>query len=111
MNDPIKPRIDFDASLSAEPTPSLQPGMAFDAHQAEAFTPLAPSETEAEQEEGQLEGMVSMALRPRRSLWRRIAAGGVVLFGLSVLAQGRPGCIRPGSARTGLRWAAVWPEA
>ncbi|AOP43126.1 TIGR01620 family protein [Edwardsiella piscicida] len=88
MNDPIKPRIDFDASLSAEPTPPLQPSMAFDAHQAEAFTPSAPSEVEAEQEEGRLEGMVSVALRPRRSLWRRIALGGVALFGLSVLAQG-----------------------
>ncbi|WP_370560166.1 TIGR01620 family protein [Edwardsiella tarda] len=88
MSDPIKGRIDFDVDLSAEPGPTVRPGVAFDGQQAEAFTPAAMAEVESEQEDGRLEGIVSVALRPRRSLWRRIAGGGLALFGLSVLAQG-----------------------
>ena len=65
--------------LSAEPNPSVRPGVAFDGQQAEAFTPAAMAEVEMEQEEGRLEGMVSVALRPRRSLWRRIAGAGLAL--------------------------------
>ena len=85
MNDPIKPRIDFDAPLETEKTAHFKAAHAFDAPDAERFTPVIATELA---DEGQAEAVVEAALRPRRSLWRRLAMAGVALFGASVVAQG-----------------------
>ncbi|HCC12993.1 MAG TPA: TIGR01620 family protein, partial [Atlantibacter hermannii] len=36
----------------------------------------------------QAEAVVEAALRPKRSLWRRMVSAGLALFGVSVVAQG-----------------------
>ncbi|AHG18219.1 hypothetical protein Z042_00065 [Chania multitudinisentens RB-25] len=87
MNEPLKPRIDFAEPLQPPQEPLLRAGVAFDALQAEKFYPAAP-EWEAEQEEGRAEGIINAALKPKRSLWRKMVNAGVLLLGASVVAQG-----------------------
>ncbi|WP_114193790.1 YcjF family protein [Edaphovirga cremea] len=87
MSEPLKPRIDFEQPLDVPKEPILRAGQTFEPHEAENFYPVAP-EIEAEQEEGRAEGIIMRALKPRRSVWRKMVNAGLALFGLSVVAQG-----------------------
>lgn len=86
MSEPIKPRIDFAQPLEPVQEPVLKAGQSFDSG-SETFFPAAP-ELEEEQEEGRAEGIINAALKPKRSLWRRMVGAGLALFGVSVVAQG-----------------------
>ncbi|MWL73586.1 TIGR01620 family protein, partial [Escherichia coli] len=59
----------------------------FNGPQADNFAP-ALTETLLAEEEGQAEAVVEQALRPKRSLWRKMVTAGLALFGVSVVAQG-----------------------
>lgn len=87
MSEPIKPRIDFEQPLQPPQEPVLRANVAFDEQQAESFFPAAP-ELQQEDEEGRAEGIVNAALKPKRSLWRKMVTAGLALFGVSVVAQG-----------------------
>lgn len=85
MNTPIKARIDFAQPLSEDRTPQLRQPQDLGALQ-ESFT-AAELEPEA-QPESAGEQAVEAALRPRRSLWRRMVSAGLGIFIVSVIAQG-----------------------
>ncbi|WP_312558934.1 YcjF family protein [Atlantibacter hermannii] len=86
MSEPIKPRIDFAEPLQADREEQFKRAQDFSEPEAELFTPaLTP---ELEPESGQAEAVVEAALRPKRSLWRRMVSAGLALFGVSVVAQG-----------------------
>ena len=85
MNDPIKPRIDFDQPLETPAQPVLRAAQAFSDRDAEHFLPAAP---EAQENEGEAEAVVAQVLKPRRSLWRKLVTLGLTIFGVSVVAQG-----------------------
>ncbi len=85
MSEPIKPRIDFAQPLEAERQPVLKAAQAFNAAEEGAFLPVTADEIE---EEGNTEAVIERALRPKRSLWRRMVGAGLALFGISVVAQG-----------------------
>lgn len=86
MSEPLKPRIDFEQSLQPLQEPVLRASMAFDQQQAENFYPTSP-ELEQE-EEARAEGIINSALKPKRSLWRKMVNAGLLLLGISVIAQG-----------------------
>ncbi|CNK63699.1 membrane protein YcjF [Yersinia aldovae] len=86
MSEPLKPRIDFEQPLQPLDEPVLKAAQAFDEQAAENFYPAAP-ELDAEEEEGRVEGLVNAALKPKRSVWRKMVTLGVALFGVSVIAQ------------------------
>ncbi|MGE4799895.1 TIGR01620 family protein [Yersinia hibernica] len=86
MSEPLKPRIDFEQPLQPLDEPVLKAAQAFDQQVAENFYPAAP-ELDAENEDGRVEGLVNAALKPKRSLWRKMVTAGGVLFGVSVIAQ------------------------
>lgn len=48
----------------------------------------AAPELQQEEEEGRAEGIINAALKPKRSLWRKMVTAGLALFGVSVVAQG-----------------------
>nr|WP_242567854.1 TIGR01620 family protein [Cronobacter sakazakii] len=79
----IKPRREFDEPLRPEEGPTLRATQAFD--EAQAFVPAVEDETLAADAP---ERVVENALKPRRSLWRRMVVAGLGLFGVSVVAQG-----------------------
>ncbi|ELY3595229.1 TIGR01620 family protein [Cronobacter turicensis] len=79
----IKPRREFDEPLRPEEGPALRATQAFD--KAQAFIPV--TEEEALTADAP-ERVVENALKPRRSLWRRMVVAGLGLFGVSVVAQG-----------------------
>ncbi|WP_147198109.1 YcjF family protein [Pantoea sp. CCBC3-3-1] len=85
MNSPIKPRIDFAQPLETEKTDTLKAAHFF-AQQDERFVAVDP-ERPAE-EEGAGEKAVEAALRPKRSLWRKMVKAGLAVFGASIVAQG-----------------------
>ncbi|WP_072930827.1 TIGR01620 family protein [Nissabacter archeti] len=85
MNDPIKPRIDFDQPLEPPAQPVLRAAQAFSDRDAGHFLPAAP---EAQENEGEAEAVVAQVLKPRRSLWRKLVTLGLTIFGVSVVAQG-----------------------
>ncbi|AFJ46746.1 YcjF family protein [Shimwellia blattae] len=85
MSDPIKPRIDFAQPLDVDTTPVYQPARDL-TRAGTGFTP-APEVLTPEEETG-AETVIEQALRPKRSLWRRMVGAGVALFGLSVIGQG-----------------------
>ncbi len=87
MSEPIKPRIDFEQSIKEPEQPVLRAGQAFDGVQAERFLPVS-SEAEIEQQEGEAEAVINLALKPRRSLWGKMVRLGAAVFGVSVIAQG-----------------------
>ncbi len=87
MSEPLKARIVFDQPIAQPPEPILRGAQNFDDRQGENFIPVA-AEIEAEEQEGQTEALLSRALKPRRSLWRKIASLGVAVFAISVVAQG-----------------------
>lgn len=82
---PIKPRIDFVRPLEAEAQPSLRAAQTFSPEAESAF--LATSEV-GPLEEGEGEKVVEAALRPKRSLWRKMVGVGLTILGVSVVAQG-----------------------
>ncbi|RAT16158.1 MULTISPECIES: YcjF family protein [Lonsdalea] len=85
MTEPLKSRMSFEEEPPMDLPPTLRPNVTFDELAARQFTPTL---AEIEPEDGVAEAAVSGALRPRRSLWRRMAMVGVALFGASALAQG-----------------------
>ncbi len=86
MNTPIKPRIDFSQPLEPQKSPPLKPAVDFDAQQ-QNFVAVDDDESNA-LPEGAGERMVDEALRPKRSLWRRLTGAAALLFAASVVAQG-----------------------
>ncbi|GKX61664.1 UPF0283 membrane protein [Pragia fontium] len=87
MNQPLKGRVTFEEPLIQEQEPVLRSNLQFNQEESEHFYPSAP-ELEEEQEEGQAEGIIISALKPKRSLWRKMVTFGLGLFGVSVVAQG-----------------------
>lgn len=85
MSQPIKPRIDFPVTQNHEPLVSGKTARTFSEQESEYFT---AEEMQAEMDENRSEEIIVSALRPKRSLWRRLVVCGLVLFGLSVIAQG-----------------------
>lgn len=85
MNEPLKPRINFEAPLAHPEPPPLRAAQAFSGEEAEHFLPAHVEEPVAE---GEAEAAVAQALKPRRSLWRRMVTLGLGIFGVSVMAQG-----------------------
>ncbi|HDG1693532.1 TPA: TIGR01620 family protein [Kluyvera ascorbata] len=86
MNDAYKPRIDFDGPLEDAKAEQFKTSQAFDDETAEKFAPVALDESP--EQEGQVEATLDAALRPKRSLWRKMVTAGLGLFGISVVAQG-----------------------
>lgn len=86
MTEPLKPRIDFDGPLEVDQNPKFRVQQTFDENQAQNFAPATLDE--AQEEEGQVEAVMDAALRPKRSLWRKMVMGGLALFGASVVGQG-----------------------
>ncbi len=85
MNDPVKPRIDFTTQdlPPAEPaTATLRAAQTFDEQPAQ-FQPL-----QEQDEEGRPEQLLTHALRPKRSVWRRMVIAGAGLLVISSAAQG-----------------------
>ncbi|MDX7990429.1 TIGR01620 family protein [Xenorhabdus sp. Reich] len=85
MTDPLKPRIDFDDLAQTSSEPLLRSKKDFNG-QEKAFYPVQP-ELEAEDQESEFEGALNAALKPKRSFWRKIFSGAVLLLGVSVIAQ------------------------
>lgn len=83
MNTPVKPRIDFAEPLEADTLPTLKAAQAFE----EAGTQFVAQEPEPEEEHAG-EQVVEAALRPKRSLWRKIVTAGLTVMAVSVVAQG-----------------------
>ncbi|RAU45673.1 TIGR01620 family protein [Pseudocitrobacter sp. RIT415] len=86
MNEPLKPRIDFDGPLEAEKSEQFRQSQTFTDDVADKFAPAVLDETLPE--EGQAEAVVESVLRPKRSLWRKMVTAGLTIFGISVVAQG-----------------------
>lgn len=86
MNEPLKPRIDFDGPLEAERREQFRQSQTFADDVADKFAPAVVDETLPE--EGQAEAVVESVLRPKRSLWRKMVTAGLTIFGISVVAQG-----------------------
>ncbi len=87
MNQPLKPRIDFAQPLDVEKEPTYKTAHAFSEPEAEKFTPALTTDDDLA-EDSQAEAVVEAALRPKRSIWRRMVMAGLGLFGVSVVAQG-----------------------
>lgn len=83
---PLKSRIDFAQPLESEQQSVLKPAQHFDDAENLHFTARQESEPLPEELSG--EQAVEAALRPKRSIWRRIAMAGVGLFIASAVAQG-----------------------
>ncbi|MCS2160610.1 YcjF family protein [Scandinavium sp. H11S7] len=86
MSEPLKPRIDFAGPLEKDQTEHLRGAQTFERSQAENFAPTVIDDPL--EDEGQAEAVVEAALRPKRSLWRRMVTAGLSIFGISVVAQG-----------------------
>ena len=85
-NENLKPRIDFARPLEAPREETLRPAQAFDADAQQAFL-AAEDEAGEVLEEGAGERAVEHALRPKRSLWRKLVGAGVALFVASAAAN------------------------
>lgn len=105
MTEPLKPRIDFDGPLEVDQNPKFRAQQTFDENQAQNFAPATLDE--AQEEEGQVEAVMDAALRPKRSLWRKMVMGGLALFGASVVGQGVQWTMNAQQTRTGWRWVDV----
>ncbi|MGC0065312.1 TIGR01620 family protein, partial [Enterobacter asburiae] len=86
MTEPLKPRIDFTGTLEQDPQEAFKTAQTFSGTQADNFSPALIEEPGVE--EGPAEAVVEAALRPKRSLWRRMVTAGLALFGVSVVGQG-----------------------
>lgn len=89
MSEPIKPKIIFNSDEEIKPTEeqAFSGKQTFSQREAESFYNVA-TEIEAEREDGQVEGILQNALKPKRSIWRKIVMVGIGLFGVSAIAQG-----------------------
>lgn len=105
MTEPLKPRIDFDGPLEVDQNPKFRAQQTFDESQAQNFAPATLDA--AQEEEGQVEAVMDAALRPKRSLWRKMVMGGLTLFGVSVVGQGVQWTMNARQTGTGWRWAVV----
>lgn len=85
MTEPLKPRIDFTGPLEADTETQFKAARAFSGDQADNFSPVNLDEV---RENGPAEAAVESALRPKRSLWRKMVLTGMALFGVSVIGQG-----------------------
>ncbi|MEY8709308.1 YcjF family protein [Mangrovibacter phragmitis] len=86
MSEPIKPRIDFSQEKPVQKAEAtVRPAKVFDV--AENFEPVQVNEPENEEAQ-QAEALVSRALQPKKSVWRRLVGLGLAIFGVSVVAQG-----------------------
>lgn len=85
MTEPLKPRIDFTGPLETPAQEQFKQAQRFDALAAEKFAPVAVDELP---EEGQAEAVVEAALRPKRTLWRKMITAGLALAGITVIGQG-----------------------
>ncbi|OON41177.1 TIGR01620 family protein [Izhakiella australiensis] len=83
---PLKGRIDFAQSLQDEKDSVLKPSKHFDSGSESDFIAVAQSSEAMEEDAG--ERAVEAALRPKRSLWRRLVGCGLTLFAASAVAQG-----------------------
>lgn len=86
MSEPLKPRIDFAEPLKEESTSAFKAQQTFSEAESRTFAPAAIDERP--EDEGAAEAAVDAALRPKRSLWRKMVMGGLALFGASVVGQG-----------------------
>lgn len=86
MNDPIRPRIDFDSPLDTPAELPLRAARHFTDNVSEAFIPQ-PMEAQ-DNDSGKPEALITYALTPKRSLWRRMVVAGAGLLLLSSVAQG-----------------------
>ena len=85
MSEPIKPRIDFAQPLDVDTAPVYQP--ARDLTRADkAFEPTP--DVIISEEDDTAGVVIEQALRPKRSLWRRMVGAGLAVFGISVVGQG-----------------------
>lgn len=84
MSQPIKPRIDFAATQHDAPV-DVKSARTFSEQESEYFTAQA---WQTETDDSRSEAIMVAALHPKPSLWRRLATCGLVLFGLSVIAEG-----------------------
>lgn len=87
MSDPLKPRIDFARPLDDKPEAVLRPAHTFAEDAQDAFLAINDHDAAVE-EESAGERAVEAALKPKRSLWRKMVGAGLALFGVSVVAQG-----------------------
>ncbi|MDX7988224.1 TIGR01620 family protein [Xenorhabdus sp. 12] len=85
MTEPLKPRMDFSDHEPTSQEPSLKSKKEFDSQENE-FYPAMP-ELAAEEQEGEFEGAINAALKPKRSFWRKIFTCAILLLGVSVVAQ------------------------
>ncbi|OTA15874.1 TIGR01620 family protein [Xenorhabdus vietnamensis] len=85
MTEPLKPRIDFGDFVQTSSEPPLKSKKEFIGQEKE-FYPIMP-ELEAEEQEGEFEGAVNAALKPKHSFWRKIFSSAVFVLGMSVVAQ------------------------
>ena len=65
---------------------AFKSAQAFSGPEAEKFAPVVADELLSD--EGPAEAVVEAALRPKRSLWRKMVTAGLTLFGVSVVGQG-----------------------
>ncbi len=86
MTEPLKPRIDFAGPLDAEREESFRASRHFSELDSQTFAPAVTDDPLTE--EGPAEAAVAAALRPKRSLWRKMVMAGLTLFGVSVVGQG-----------------------
>jgi len=86
MSEPLKPRIDFTGTLEQARDEAFKSAQAFSGPEAEKFAPVVADELLSD--EGPAEAVVEAALRPKRSLWRKMVTAGLTLFGVSVVGQG-----------------------
>lgn len=89
MSEPIKPKIIFtedEPVKTAEQSPIFAK-QTFTQQDAENFYNVT-TDIDAEQEDGQVEGIIRNALKPKRSFWRKMVTAGIGLFGISAIAQG-----------------------
>lgn len=88
MSEPLKQRVDFSqqSAVDVDSPLKLKQAQAFDPQTLERFIPQNP-ELEQQEQEGEVEGLINAALKPKRSFWRRLVTAAIAIFGVSVLAQ------------------------
>ena len=86
MSEPLKGRIDFSKTTEVENEIKLKKSLTFD-QQAEAkFIPV-DIEIEQQDQEGEVEGLINAALKPKRSFWRKLVGVAAGILGVSVVVQ------------------------
>lgn len=86
MNEPLKPRIDFAGPLESEQAETFKTAQTFAGPEADNFAPAVTDDTLLVDDKP--EAVIDAALRPCRSLWRKMVMAGLALFGVSVVGQG-----------------------